>query len=322
MHPFDYHRATSIADAAAALARPGHVALSGGTDLMPQIRDAVSAPAGVVDLRRIPGASGIMWHDDGGCTIGGASRLADIARDPAVRAAFPLLGEACDAVGSNALRHMGTLGGNLCQRPRCEYFRHGFSCHKNGGDSCPAATGENERHAIFGGGPCVAVHPSDPAVALTALEAVVHVAGPAGVRDVAIDRFFVLPAERLDLETVLGSGEFVSAVSLPAHSAGGIQRFEKVMARGAWDFALVSLAALKRRDGEVRLVLGGVAPVPWRVTDSIEEDVASGGLGEDDIETLSQRAMYDAVPLAKNGYKVEMAAALLRRAIRELVASA
>lgn len=322
MLPFDYHRATSIEDAVAALTRPGSVPLSGGTDLMPQLRDGISAPAGVVDLRRIPGASDVTWGDDGGCTIGGAARLADIARDARIRATFPLLAESCAAVGSNALRHMGTLGGNLCQRPRCEYFRHGFSCHKNGGSSCPAATGENERHAIFGGGPCVAVHPSDPAVALTALDGVIHVAGPHGLRDVAVDDFFVLPARRLDLETVLDAGEFVSGVSLPAHAAGGVQRYEKVMARGAWDFALVSLAALRRRDGEVRLVLGGVAPVPWRVTDSIEEDVASGGLGDDDIETLAQRAMYDAVPLAKNGYKVEMAAALLRRAIRELVAGA
>jgi xanthine dehydrogenase YagS FAD-binding subunit len=111
----------------------------------------------------------------------------------------------------------------------------------------------------------------------------------------------------------------VSAIEIPGHSAGGVQLFEKVMQRAAWDFALVSLAATRREDGNVRLVLGGVAPKPWRVAESVEEDVASGGLSEDDIATLAERAMYDAKPLAKNGYKVQMASALLRRGIERLV---
>ena len=128
----------------------------------------------------------------------------------------------------------------------------------------------------------------------------------------------MLPEERLDHETVLAPGEIVAAVELPAESAGGVQLWEKVMQRGAWDFALVSLAAAKREDGEVRIVLGGVAPKPWRVTGSVEEDVATGGLGEDDVGTLADRALYDARPLDKNGYKVEIAAALLRRAIARL----
>jgi xanthine dehydrogenase YagS FAD-binding subunit len=135
-----------------------------------------------------------------------------------------------------------------------------------------------------------------------------------------IAEFFVLPSERLDLETVLAAGEYVSAVEIPGRSAGGVQFYEKVMQRSAWDFALVSLAALKRRDGEVRLVLGGVAPKPWRVSESVEEDVAVGGLGEDDIATLAERALYDARPLAKNRYKVLMAAAILRRGIGGILA--
>jgi xanthine dehydrogenase YagS FAD-binding subunit len=134
-----------------------------------------------------------------------------------------------------------------------------------------------------------------------------------------IAEFFVLPSERLDLETVLGAGEYVSAVEIPGRSAGGVQFYEKVMQRAGWDFALVSLAALKRRDGEVRLVLGGVAPKPWRVSESVEEDVSVGGLSDDDIPTLAERALYDARPLGKNGYKVEMAMAALRRGIEELL---
>lgn len=313
--PFDYFRAGSIQDALTALARPGALPLSGGTDLLPQLRDGIAIAESVVDLRQIPGARDIVWSNDGALSLGTAVRLVDIARDARIRDRFRALAESCDAVGSNALRNMGTIGGNLCQRPRCEYFRHGFACLRRGGSSCSASSGENEHHAIFGAGPCVAVHPSDPAVALTALDATVHVATSEGECDVPIADFFVRPSVRLDSETVLSSREFVTRITIPADAGGGVQRYEKIMQRGAWDFALVSLAAVRRADGEVRLVLGGVASTPWRVTDSIEEDVASGGLSDDDIETLAQRAMYDAVPLAKNAYKVDMAAALLRRGI-------
>jgi xanthine dehydrogenase YagS FAD-binding subunit len=297
----------------------GAVPLGGGTDLLPRIRESLVKPATLVDLRRIPGSSDIRVSEDGALHVGASARMTQIARHQGVRDAFPALAAACSAVGSHQLRNMGTLGGNLCQRPRCWYYRQGFACHKNGGDSCPAVDGENQYHAIFGGGPCHDVHPSDPAVALLALDATVHLRGPGGDRSVAASDFFILPSQRIELETIVADGELVTAVSVPAHSSGGTQRYDKVMQRGAWDFALVSLAAIRRRNGDVRLVLGGVAPVPWRVIDSIEEDVASGGLSEDDIETLAQRALYDAVPLAHNGYKIELAATLLRRAIRELV---
>ena len=174
--------------------------------------------------------------------------------------------------------------------------------------------------AILGGGPCYIVHPSDPAVALTALEATVEITGREGTRTVPIEMFYVLPAERLDGETVLATGEFVSAITIPAASAGGWQRYDKLMQRGAWDFALVSLAAVHRQNGDVRLVLGGVAPTPWRVTSSIEEDVASGNLDESDVATLAERALYDARPLAGNAYKVDLAKALLQRAMAEMSA--
>ena len=287
------------------------------------IREDLACPDVLVDLTRIPDAREMTLRSDGGIRIGGSVRLAAIARDPRLRERFGALAQACESVGTPALRTMGTIAGNLCQRPRCWYLRSGFACHKRGGDTCPAASGENQYHAIFGGGPCYIVHPSDPAVALTALEAEVEIRGPGGaVRRVPIAEFFVLPSERLDHETVLGPGEYVSAVDIPGHSAGGVQWFEKVMQRAAWDFALVSLAAVRREDGAVRLVFGGVAPKPWRISESVEEDVASGGLSEDDIATLAERALYDAKPLAKNGYKVEMAAAVLRRGIARIVQDA
>jgi xanthine dehydrogenase YagS FAD-binding subunit len=194
-----------------------------------------------------------------------------------------------------------------------------MSCYKSGGDTCPAKDGENQYHAILDGGPCFIVHPSDPAVALMALDARVEISGISPSRLVPIADFYVLPSERLDHETILEPAEFVSAVVLPEASAGGVQKYTKLMQRGAWDFALVSCAATKRPNGDVRIVLGGVAPRPWRVPESLEEDVAAGGLDEDTIATIAARALYDAKPLAENGYKVKLAETLIRRSVAELL---
>jgi xanthine dehydrogenase YagS FAD-binding subunit len=317
-HPFLYRHATSIDDAAQQLAEPGAIPLGGGTDLLVTIAEELAQPDVVVDLRTIAGGDRIAATDDGGVRIGAAARIADIARHALIREQFPALAQACDFVATPALRNMGTIGGNLCQRPRCWYFRRSIPCLKNGGPSCPAVDGENQYLAILDGGPCYIVHPSDPAVALTALDAEVEIASSNGRRTVPIGEFYVLPSQRLDHETVLNPGEFVAAITIPGASAGGIQRYHKLMQRDAWDFALASVAACKRRDGEVRLVLGGVAPRPWRVNSSVEEDVSSGGLDEEAIATLADRALYDATPLSKNGYKVDLAASLLRQAIGEL----
>lgn len=294
------------------------MSLGGGTDLLVAIAEEISLPDVVVDLRTIPDSSGIRDLDDGSVRIGASTRVAELGGDASIRERFPALAQACDVVGTPALRNMGTIGGNLCQRPRCWYFRRGISCLKNGGTACPAVTGENQYLAILDNGPCHIVHPSDPAVALAALDAVVEIASLAGRRQVPIGEFYTLPSERLDQETVLAPGEFVSAILLPATSAGGTQHYHKLMQRDAWDFALVSIAGCKRPNGDVRIVLGGVAPRPWRVNTSIEEDVASGGLDEDTIATLAERALYDAKPLSKNGYKVELAASLLRETISQL----
>ena len=315
---FSYHRASSLADATQRLASPAAVALGGGTDLLPSIEDGLVAPDSVVDLRGLAGSEALTWSAGGGVRIGASVRINTLATDPTVAERFAALSQACAAVGSPALRHMGTMGGNLCQRPRCWYLRRGVSCFKNGGSSCPAKDGENQHHAIVDGGPCHMVHASDPAVALLALDAEVEISGSAGGRRVHISEFFVLPSARMDQETVLGPGEFVSAVILPDAASGGKQFYTKLTQRGAWDFALASIAGVKRTDGTVRLALGGVSPRPWRVPESIEEDIASGGLDEDSMWALSERALYDARPLSKNAYKVDLAASLLRDAMRAL----
>ena len=317
MAPFHYHKEADLPAALSRLAKPGHVAIGGGTDLLVTIGEGLVAPSAVVDVRWLAESTGIS-ETSTGLRIGAATRLADVAAHALVRASYPALATACEQVGTPAIRAMATLGGNLLQRPRCWYFRRDIACLKNGGSGCPAREGENQYLAIIEGGPCYVVHPSDPAVALVALDAVVEIASPTGSREVAIGEFFVLPSERLDRETVLGDGELVTGIRLPTAAAGGVQRYTKLMQRGAWDFALVSLAAVRRTDGDVRLVLGGVAPRPYRVYGSVEEEVTSGGLDDDTIAGLAERALLDAEPLSKNGYKLELAASLLRDAIRAL----
>ena len=332
MRAFTYHRPASLDDAVASLSHARACPLGGGTDLLVGVDEGIASPDAVVDLRAIRGFSDIDVRDDGSVRIGAAARVADIAENSLLRERLPVLTDACAGVGTTALRHMGTLGGNLCQRPRCWYFRRAIPCFKNGGSSCPARDGENQYHAILDGGPCYIVHPSDPAVALTALDAEVEIASATGTSRVPITQFFVLPRDRMAQETILRPGEIVSAIlisgafarfsgtSKPSNVHTSRQLYRKLMQRRAWDFALVSIAAAKRGDGAVRIVLGGVAPRPWRVSESVEEDVASGGLDEDSIAALAERALYDAEPLSKNGYKVIMAARLLRDAIRELAA--
>lgn len=319
MPPISYSRPRSAGEALSALAAPHAHALGGGTDLLVAMREDIVRVEQLVDLRLLPGARDITVRPDGSVRIGGGVRIADLSANAEISARFVALSHAAHAVGTPALRNMGTIGGNLGQRPRCWYFRRQVPCIKNGAAGCPAAEGENQYHAIFTDGPCHAAHPSDPAVALTALEASVDILGPGERhRTVPIADFFAGAASNPDRETVLARGEFVAAVELPAQSAGGIQRYTKLMQRGAWDFALVSLAATRRADGEVRLVLGGVAAAPYRVNRSIEEDVASGALDAESIDALAERAMYDAAPLSHNAYKVQQAAALLKAAMRDL----
>lgn len=319
MTRFTYHRPTTLPEAIAAIAEPGSRAIGGGTDLLPCLEDGVVQLTRVVDVRDLPGARDITLHADGAARLGAGVRLAELAEHAELRARYPMLADAALAVGTPALRNMGTLGGNLGQRMRCWYFRGGVACFKNGGDRCAAYHGEHEYHGILGDVQCHAVHPSDVAVALEALDAQVEIAGPAGTtRRCSIAALYEGAGNDPARELTLGDGELITAILIPAEAAGGVQHWEKVMQRGAWDFALISCAAARRTDGTVRMALGGVGLGPWRIAHSVEEDVASGGLDEDSIDALAERAMYDTVPLERNGYKVWIAQAALRRAMRAL----
>ena len=316
---FEYEHATTLPDALAALAAEGTLPVAGGTDLVPCVDEGILTPTRVLDVRALPGAGAITLHADGSATIGAAVRISDLATHTGLRERFAVLAEAAASVGTPALRNMGTIGGNLVQRHHCWYFRRGVGCFKRGGTQCAAVEGEHEYHGIVADGTCRAVHPSDPAVALEALDAIVVVArAGATERRLSIAELYAGAANNAQSEVTLAHGELITAIELPAAAADGMQHWEKVMQRGAWDFALVSCAAVRRTDGTVRLALGGVALAPWRISLSVEEDIASGGLDEDSIDALAERAMYDVEPLARNGYKVTLAQTVLKRAMQAL----
>lgn len=316
--PAIYKSPSSPAHAAQLLAEQGAKPLAGGTDLLGALETGLESASSLVDLTKVGEFSAMEPLPDGGLRIGGSARLETIATHPDVVARFKVLALAAASVGTPALREMGTIAGNLCQRPRCWYLRSHIRCMKNGGDGCPAVDGENQYHAILGSGPCHAAHPSDVAVALLALDASVVVRGPAGTRRTSITELYANAASDPHSEVTLAAGEFIEAIELSAANAGGAQEWVKLMQRGAWDFATVSLAGVRGADGNVRLALGGVAPMPWLVNPSVGEDVASGELDEDSADALAARALHDAKPLAKNEYKMQQAAALLTRAMRVL----
>lgn len=313
-----YERPASWDAVHSALERPGATLIAGGTDVIPKAQEGLVQLTHVIDVRGVEGACAMTWQPDFAVSIGSAVTLRQIAQDPAVQLYFPLLGESAKSVGSYALRNMGTLGGNLAQDVRCSYFRHHHPCLRRGDATCSARSGPHEYHALFEQGPCLAVHPSDPAIALMALGATLALRTLGGTREIPVEELFVSSRERVDQPHSLGTRDVIHSVQLEAAASGGVWYFEKVTQRAAWDFALVSIAAHRRRDGSVRMVLGGVANTPWRIAHSVEEDVASGGLTADDLDALAERALYDASPSPGTIYKLTIARALLRRAMAAL----
>lgn len=318
--PFAYTRATSVREAVAALATPGARVSAGGTDLLGCARDGVFALPGVVSIGRIEALHGIS-EAAGGLRIGATTTIADIARHPLVTERYQALAEAAASVASPQLRNQGTLGGNLCQRPRCWFFRGGYDCARKGGDACYAMQGDNRYHCLFGGSACLIVHPSDTATALVALGASVAIAGPRGERVVPIEEFFVLPEVDVTRENVLATGELVTEVRLPAPSAGARSTYRKVRRRGAWDFALAAFAASVRTEAgkvrEARLVLGAAAPVPWRAREA-EKAVLGQKLDAKVVQNAAAAAVRGASPLEDNGYKVPMFRGLVEEVLSGL----
>jgi xanthine dehydrogenase YagS FAD-binding subunit len=295
--------------------------LAGGQDLLTTMKDDVTRPVRLVNLKGIRGLDRIEGDAKKGLRIGALTTLAALEEHTLVRKSFPALAESAESVGSPQIRTLGTVGGNLCQRPRCWYYRHeNIVCLKKGGSTCYAASGENKYNAILGGGPSYIVHPSDLAPALVALGASARIAGPGGERTVDLERFFTLPSEgRIRRENVLENDEIVVEIVVPAAAAGVRSTYVKFKERESFDFALSAVAAaVDLGPGGVvkssRIVLGGVAPIPWRASKA-EAYLVGKKLTTETMNAAADLALDGAEPLAKNAYKVPLTKALVRRAL-------
>ncbi len=332
MKRFRLHEPATVEDAVARLARHGPAArpLGAGTDLVAGVmRDLVTGagmayPEHLVDLTTVPALAGVR-ADEREAVIGAATTLTALAETDALRRGWPLLVEAAQSVASPEIRNVATLGGNLHQRPRCWFFRNRyFDCLKKGGDVCYAIEGDNRYNAIVGGAMCYIVNPSDTATALLALGARARVAGPDGERVIPFDDYFVSPADDLLNETVLRPAEVLTAVVVPRPAPGTRMAWRKVNDKPSsetWDFALASVAAAAVvEDGRWRggrLVLGGVAPVPYRF-EFAERMLQGRAIAE--VAAVAAACIREvAHPMRDNAYKVDLSETLVRDTLLALV---
>ena len=326
MKAFEWSNAATVEEAVKmlAVASPGDIdeaprPIAGGQDLLTTMKDYTSRPTRLVNLKNIRGLNKITLNDRG-LTIGALVTLTELEEHAGVRKSFPGLAEAAHSIATPQIRNLGTVGGNLCQRPRCWYFRlEEVICLKKGGSECYAASGENKYNAIFGGGPSYIVHPSDLAPMLLALGATVTVTGNEGKRVIPLDKFFTLPSEgNIRRENVLKNEEIITEIEVPASPLAARSTYLKFKERESLDFALASAAVAVRLAGrtvrDARIVLGGVAPIPWRVP-AAEKFLSGKELKPDVLAEAGKIALAGAQPLEKNAYKVPLAQTLVRRAL-------
>ncbi|HLW02524.1 MAG TPA: xanthine dehydrogenase family protein subunit M [Ktedonobacterales bacterium] len=325
MNPFQYERASDAASAVALLAQsPTGAFLGGGTNLVDLMKLGVAQPDLLVDITHLP-YDRIEPLADGGVRIGALMRNSDLAADRTIRRRYPMLAEALLSGASGQLRNLATTGGNLLQRTRCVYFQDTTKpCNKREpGSGCSARTGYHRELAILGmSEACIATHPSDMAVALAALAANVRVQGPDGERVIPLASFYRLPGNEPQRDTVLAHGELITAIDLPALSFAAHSRYRKVRDRASYAFALVSVAAaLDVADGtvrDVRLALGGVAPVPWRATRA-EGLLRNGPATEQAFRQAAEAELATAQPLPGNAFKVPLARNTIVRTLLDLL---
>ena len=323
MNRFSYLRAASVEEAVREVAGdPTARFIAGGTNLVDLMKYNVERPDRLIDITHLP-LNGIEETDGGGLKIGALVTNDEVAYDPRIQDRYPLLSSAIRAGASPQLRNAATTGGNLLQRTRCYYFYDtGTPCNKREpGSGCPATFGRNRIHAILGTSEhCIATHPSDMAVAMAALEAIVHVAGPNGERTIPIAEFHRLPGDRPEIDNTLQHGEIITAVELPAQDFSRNHTYLKVRDRLSYAFALVSVAAALRLDGgtftDARLALGGVAHKPWRVPDA--EAMLRGKTASADLfGAVADRILAGAKGYEDNAFKIDLARRTIVRALSQ-----
>ena len=320
MNQFALIAPVDIASASRLLSDRDHVALAGGIDLLDRMKQGIDAPANLVNLKALKGLDEIRPDAAGGVRIGALVKLHTIATDATIGERYTALAQAANEAATPQVRNLATTGGNLLQRPRCWYYRNpDVPCLKKGGVRCYAVGGLNRYHAILGGGPSFIVHPSNLAPALIAFGARVAVQGPAGMREIELEKFFILPKVDPRRENVLEPGEILTEIILPPTTSGTQSVYVEAREKQSFDWPLASAAVVMVRGNagsvhDTRIVLGAVAPIPWR---SIEaEQVIRGRRIDAAIAArAAEAALRAAVPLSENGYKVPIAKAILRRAI-------
>ncbi|MBM9603765.1 FAD binding domain-containing protein [Desulfopila inferna] len=306
---FAYVRPLKLDEAITQLRHEGAWVHAGGTDLLGCLRERIIDSRTVVSISGLKELKGIRKTNEG-LQIGALTTITEISENSMVKKNFPGLSQGAAEVASPQLRNQGTIGGNLCQKPRCWYYRGEFHCLRKGGERCFALGGENQFHAIFGHNHiCAITHPSDTAPVLVACDGVAHVAGPDGNRNIAIEDLHVLPQDDVEKETALKQGEIITHITVPDAAAGQYSSYRKIRARRAWDFALAGVALVLGADGgrisRAAVVLSGAAPVPWRST-AAEEELKNKALNAQTIAAAASAAVADAEPLNKNRYKIAM----------------
>jgi xanthine dehydrogenase YagS FAD-binding subunit len=314
MPQFTYVRPKSLEETIRHLSTGNARIHAGGTDLLGCLHDGIFAVEKVVSISRLDGLKGIEQMNNGSLRIGVLATINDVENHPLLKERYPALVQAAREVASPQLRNQGTIGGNLCQKPRCWYYRGDFHCSRKGGSRCFAVAGENQYHCILGGESCFSVHPSDIAPALMVYEARIEIASARGTKTIPIEKFYVLPEQEITRETIMEADEIVTAVLLPQPPRGLRSSYRKVRARGSWDFALAGAAlALRISENNVvgaKVVLSGAAPIPWRCSDA-EKVIMGQTLNESIIAQAAAAAMKAAMPLRQNEYKIELFKGLL-----------
>jgi xanthine dehydrogenase YagS FAD-binding subunit len=324
VNPFSYVRVGDAGEAIDLLSRsPATRVVAGGTTILDLMKDWIETPVELVDITALP--YGGVRETARGLEIGGLATMSQVAVNAAVRERFPLISQALLAGATPQLRNVATIGGNLMQRTRCDYFRDPSfpACNKRApGSGCAALEGENRRHAVLGTSDhCIATHPSDLAVALVALDASVRLLGPHGPRSVRVEEFHLLPGDTPEREAVIGPAELIVAVEVPTLSPAMRSTYVKVRDRASFEFALASAAVVLEAEGgrirSARVALGGVATKPWRSREA-EAVLIGAELGEPAFRAAAEAAMRDAVPRGHNAYKVGLARGTLVRALSEV----
>ena len=323
MQTFKYVQPKSLSDAAGISEKEGDAAVlfAGGTDVLGLIKNDIISPSEVINLKSIPGLNIIEYTDGAGLKIGALTTISEIAEHPVIMKEFTVLSEAAKEVASPQLRNVGTIGGNVCQRPRCWYYREEFDCIRKGGEICYAIGGENKYHCVVGGGPCYIVHPSDLAVALVALNAEFTITNGKDLNNVPANKFFVLPEQNSLQENILKPGEILTEIFIPEPPSNASSSYIKFTERNVWDFAIVSVAAVVNKNGNkinsANIVFGGVAPIPW-IDGDLNSMLSGMELSDKSIESVAATALMDAEPMEKNDYKIPLARNLVKKVLKDL----